>query len=48
MMRQLKSIAFGCSSVSNPVRAPIIGPFPTTIGDSGTRIGCFLDSKHLF
>ena len=42
MMRRLKSIASGRSSVSDPVRAPFPGPFPTVIGGPGTRIGCLM------
>ena len=41
-MRRLKSIASGRSSVSDPVRAPFPGPFPTAIGGPGTRIGCLM------
>jgi hypothetical protein len=39
MMRRLKSIASGRSSVSDPVRARSPRPRPAT-GDAATRIGC--------
>ena len=42
MMRRLKSIASGRSSVSDPVRARPPSPPPTVIHGLGTRIGCLV------
>jgi hypothetical protein len=42
MMRRLKSIASGRSSVSDPVRARPPRPPHTAIRGPGTRIGCLM------